>query len=277
MKSNKKLKIVLLIAILAIVAAGFSSWYFLIKKPYDNAVSAFNDAAAKVNEKNREIDEAINSAKEVLNTGSPVYDETTINDLTVAISEANLAKREIPKLPDETENIVKATKELSDPLDYSDVISNIDIKKKALENSVKQMMQITNPSGDFIIQRLQGIEGISSCQAVTEDHDPNGMLNKQGGYTSATYFSSPWINQDEVYGNDVVDKGTECGGGIEVYPTVEDAEKRNLYLSSFDGSGFLNPGSHVVLGTIVIRTSSKLTATQQNDLTQKIVCRLLSL
>ena len=65
MKSNKKLKIALLIAILAIVAAGFSSWYFLIKKPYDNAVSAFNDEAAKVNEKIRFFVLAINSAKEV--------------------------------------------------------------------------------------------------------------------------------------------------------------------------------------------------------------------
>ncbi|RGC24774.1 hypothetical protein DWX41_21200, partial [Hungatella hathewayi] len=55
------------------------------------------------------------------------------------------------------------------------------------------------------------------------------------------------------------------------------AEKRNTYLSAFDGAGMLNPGSHTVLGTIVIRTSDKLTATQQNEFTQKISDKLLEL
>jgi hypothetical protein len=39
----------------------------------------------------------------------------------------------------------------------------------------------------------------------------------------------------------------------------------------------LNPGSHTVLGTIVIRTSSLLTATQQNELTQVISGKLLEI
>lgn len=41
------------------------------------------------------------------------------------------------------------------------------------------MKQITNPNEDFVIQRLKGIPNISGYQAVTEDHDPNGNLNKQ--------------------------------------------------------------------------------------------------
>ena len=162
-------------------------------------------------------------------------------------------------------------------MDYSSHITNITEKKAALEDSIQQMKQITNPTGDFVIQRLQGIDGISACQAVTEDHDPNGNLNKQGGYTAAIYFSSPWINQDEVYGNDIVEKGTDGGGCVEVYASVEDAESRNTYLSAFDGTGFLNPGSHEVLGTTVIRTSATLTATQQNTLTQAISDKLLEL
>lgn len=273
-KTSWKL-IVLVIVIIAIIVAGICFWYFQIKKPHDTAVSKFNVAAEQVNIANDELDNTISSAQAVLNSGEPAYDEAVINAITVAISEAEQEKRIIPALPDKTSDIKTATEKLVLPLDYTSAISNINEKKDALENSIKQMTQITNPSEEFVILRLQNIDNISACQAVTEEHDPNGNLNKQGGYTAAVYFSSPLINQDEVYGNDIIDKGTDCGGCIEVYPTAIDAENRNTYLSSFDGAGILNSGSHTILGTIIIRTSSKLTATQQNELTQAISDRLL--
>lgn len=278
MKKIKRSKLVLIIvAILVVTIVGVCFWYFQYKKPHDEAVASFNNAVKDVKTKNSELETVINGAQAILDAGERPYDEATINNLTVAISDAGLAKRKVPKLPSKTEDILSATGELLKPLDYSSVIANITDTKTAFENSIKQMKQITNPTGDFVVQRLQGIDGISACQAVTEDHDPNGNLNKQGGYTAAIYFSSPWINQDDVYGNDIVDKGTDCGGCIEVYSTAEEANTRNAYLSSFDGAGMLNPGSHTVLGTIVIRTSKNLTATQQNDLTQKITDNLLTL
>lgn len=275
-KKTSKLWI-LIIIIIAIFAAGICYWYFQIKKPHDTAISNFNTASEQVEKKNQELDTAIYSAQAILDANEPAYDEATINDVTTAISDAELEKREIPELPDKTDEIIASTAELLKPLDYSSYINNINEKKALLENSIKQMKQITNPSGDFIIQRLQGIENISAYQAVTEEHDPNGNLNKQGGYTSAIYFSSPLINQSEILGNDIVDKGTECGGCIEVYSSTDDANARNTYLAAFDTAGILNSGSHTVLGTIVIRTSPKLTATQQADLTQAISNKLLEL
>lgn len=277
--TNKKaLKVcILLIIAIIILITGICYWYFQIKKPHDTAVSEFNTAVKQVEQKNQELDSTIQSAQTVLDAGEPVYDKATINDVTTAISEAGLEKRETPKLPGKTDEIIAVTSELLKPLDYTSAINNINEKKSALENSIKQMKQITNPSGDFIVQRLQGIENISACQAVTEDHDPNGNLNKQGGYTSAIYFSSPLINQDEIVGNDIVNKGTDCGGCVEVYSSLNDAEARNTYLAAFDTAGILNSGSHTLLGTIVIRTSQKLTATQQNELTQTISNNLLEL
>ena len=50
------------------------------------------------------------------------------------------------------------------------------------------MRQITAPTESFVIQRIADVEGISGVQAVTEDHDPNGNLNKAGGYTACIYF-----------------------------------------------------------------------------------------
>ena len=132
------------------------------------------------------------------------------------------------------------------------------------------MKQVTNPSEAFVIERLQGIEGIGDISAVTEDNDPNGQLGKAGGYTATVYFTSPLVNQGDVIGSTVIEKGCDGGGAIEVYATVEDANKRNDYLGAFDG-GIFSSGSHNVVGTVLVRTSDKLTASQQKELEAAII------
>lgn len=274
---KKKKTLLGLIAAIAIIVIGICVWYFQVKKPHDLAETKFNAAVKEVEAKNTELTSAMNDAQKILNKKEAVYDNTTKEAFITALSDAKAAQRKIPDLPKKTSDINAETKKLSEPLDYSSVINAISEKQTAYQNSVLQMKQITNPNEDFVIQRLKGIPNISGYQAVTEDHDPNGNLNKQGGYTSTVYFSTPLIDQSSVYGNDIVDKGTECGGAIEVYASEEDAEKRDSYLASFDGAGMLNSGSHKVLGTIVIRTSTKLTATQQNEFTNNITNKLLEL
>ncbi len=274
---KKKKTLLGLIAVVVIIAIGIGVWYFQVKKPHDLAEAKFNAAAKEVEAKNTELTSAMNDAQKILDKKETVYDNTTKEAFITALSDAKAAQRKIPDLPKKTADINTETKKLSEPLDYSSVINDISEKQTTYQNSVLQMKQITNPNEDFITQRLKGIPNISGYQAVTEDHDPNGNLNKQGGYTSTVYFSTPLIDQSSVYGNDIVDKGTECGGAIEVYASEEDAEKRDSYLASFDGAGMLNSGSHKVLGTIVIRTSTKLTATQQNEFTNNITNKLLEL
>lgn len=274
---KKKKALLGLIAAIAIIVIGICVWYFQMKNPHDLAETKFNAAVKEVEAKNTELTSAMNDAQKILDKKEAVYDNTTKEAFITALSDAKAAQRKIPDLPKKTADINAETKKLSEPLDYSSVINAISEKQTAYQNSVLQMKQITNPNEDFVIQRLKGIPNISGYQAVTEDHDPNGNLNKQGGYTSTVYFSTPLIDQSSVYGNDIVDKGTECGGAIEVYASEEDAEKRDSYLASFDGAGMLNSGSHKVLGTIVIRTSTKLTATQQNEFTNNITNKLLEL
>ena len=58
--------------------------------------------------------------------------------------------------------------------------------------------------------------------------------------------------------------------------TIEEAENRNSYLSSFDG-GIFASGSHNTLGTIVVRTSNELTASQQKELEAKLINSLIEL
>jgi hypothetical protein len=125
-----------------------------------------------------------------------------------------------------------------------------------------------NPSIEDVSDAIDSIDHITSIEIVTEDNDPNGQLGKQGGYTGMLFFI-----YDLVEGNteeSAIEAGTDGGGSIEVYATVDDAEKRNSYLSVFDGTIF-SSGSHTVLGTLVIRTSNQLTASQQQVLETAII------
>ena len=121
---------------------------------------------------------------------------------------------------------------------------------------------LNNPTQQYVIQCLEKVPGILEIEAVTEDTDPMNNLNKPGWYTAHIYFSYQLVNQEDVYGENLIDKGTVAGGSIEVYKTKSDATERNEYLSAFDG-GVLSSGSHTVVGTCVVRTSNELTATQQ--------------
>lgn len=78
------------------------------------------------------------------------------------------------------------------------------------------------------------------------------------------------------YSDVLIDKGTDAGGAIEVYENVEDAEKRRDYLATYDGTIYAN-GTHTVIGTVLVRTSNKLTATQQKELEQKVIDALTRL
>ena len=148
---------------------------------------------------------------------------------------------------------------------YDTQIVHLSKSTAALEASIRQMQQLTNPGEAFVINRIKDLPGVRGVQAVTENNDPNGNLNKQGGYTSTVYLASTLVDQARVFGRDIVDRGTEAGGAVEVYKTVDDAQARDTYLAAFDG-GILSSGSHRVVGTLVIRTSDRLTATQQKNL-----------
>ena len=169
--------------------------------------------------------------------------------------------------------------ETPEAVNYSEILSLLQEAHKNYENSIKSLKQITAPSDEFVMSRLQSIDTIMGMEAVTEDHDPNGHLNKAGGYIGTVYFRDSRIKKADLYlsGDEtIIDIGTDGGGAIEIYPDAEGAEKRNDYLATWDGTIF-DSGSHVVYGTIVIRTSTYLTATQQKELTEKILNALIEI
>ena len=132
------------------------------------------------------------------------------------------------------------------------------------------LRSITNPTGAWVSEKLRGAKEIDQVKAVTDDNDPNGMLGKEGGYSSCTYFTTRIFDSGAVKGSDPVEKGTDGGGSVEVYPTLEAARARCEYLSGFDGS-ILYSGSYALVGTMVVRTSCLLSDEAQYVLTNSIV------
>ena len=131
------------------------------------------------------------------------------------------------------------------------------------------------PSADFLIQRLSTISTVIEAKACTEETDGNKLLHKPNGYQDAVYFHDSQV-EDLHRDGDVVDDGTSGGGSVEVFPSAKAAKKRNEYLACFDGTGILDPGSHEVFGTCVIRTSKYLTASQQANLTAAIKAAIIA-
>ena len=265
-----------IISLIVLLCFGIG-YYVLVISPHQRAVKSFNEVTAKIQKENSSLEETIKVSKELLSSKDKPLDENLTVELKNEVSTAEKKKQVIPKIKKKTSDINKQVKSLKKPINYSTEIKNLKDKNQKYSTSVKQLKQITNPSNTFVESRLKEIDTISDVQSATEDNDPNQGLNKQGSYTAAVYFSDNEVT-NPVAGADLVAKGTDAGGCVEVYKTVEDAKKRNDYLSAFDGlPTVINPGSHYVYGTVVIRVAASLPAYQPNALTQKIYEKLIEI
>ena len=180
-------------------------------------------------------------------------------------------------MPSGIDNINAATEELKNT-SFDDKTQALKDAETALSNSIEQRKLVTAPSEAFVIERLRGIDGVGEIAALTEETDNNGLLGKAGTYYAKIDFASPWIKDPySIYsGRSVAENSTSGGGSVEVFETEELAQKRNDYLAVFDG-GWLSSGSHKILGTLVVRTSNELTASQQKQLEANIIAALTRL
>lgn len=267
---------------------------------YNMKVSAFNEVATQVNEANSKLQGSINAAQDAINKGEEPFDENTLTELKTAMSDASSAKKgdaeilssletlsvseemkskELKEIEEKATAEIENVKAMTIPStpevpDYSEFEQAVQEKLKAYENSIQGMKQVTAPTDEFVMERLQRIETITEMDAVTPDHDPNGQLNKQGGYIGCIYFEDTQVDRSKLYIKDgkdnVIDIGTDGGGAIEIFKTAEEAATRDTYLGSFDGMGMLASGSHYLVGTCLVRTSNELNGTQQLELTEQI-------
>lgn len=266
---------------------------------YNNAIEPYNEAVGVIEEANAELQKVIDTAQKSIDAGESPFDEETLTALKEAMASGTSAKIGVPdslaaygamEVPEDAKkaDLEALTEEANTKLaeieeatipetpvapDYSEVQKSITDATSVYQDSIQSLKQVTAPEDIFVMERLQGIETITAIDAVTEEHDPNNQLNKQGGYIGCVYFADTQVDRSKLYieeGKDnVIDVGTIGGGAVEIFKTVKEAETRNAYLGGFDGTGF-SSGSHYVIGTCIIRTSDNLTGTQQTELTEKI-------
>ncbi len=272
---------------------------------YNKDVKLYNDAVDGIIEANKSFNDVINGAQASIDKGEKPYDENTETNLKNGIVSAN---KKIVSVPDKIEELSTATvdeawdkgkledfisdtnsdtsalskKKVPAPPsipDYSGAISELNALKKAYEDSIQGLKQITAPTDDFVTKRLQRVDTILAMAAVTEDHDPNGKLNKQGGYIGCIYFRDSRIDKKTITnteaGDDVIEIGTEGGGAVEIFKTEDEAIARDKYLEWTQGiSGTAR--SHYVRGTCVIRTSEHLKGSEQIALTDAVTNALIA-
>ena len=237
------------------------------------ATDAFNKECERLRAEMKTLRTLIDECHELANSGEEPYDPGMKSDLETSANVAITRIRELPEIPSERKKIIAATKEL-EKISYESSITELSTKISEFKNAVKIKERITNPSEEYVLDVLKMVCGIRSCAAVTEENDPDGQLHKAVGCTSAVFFEYDEVDQTEVKGDTLLGKCTDAGGLIEIYDTVENAEKRNDYLKESDGTGD-SSGSHTVLGTMVIRTSGQLTPMQQNELEYAIIQEFL--
>ena len=281
--------------------------YNTAAEAYNESIKPFNEAVEQIETANSGLQDVLDTAQEVINKGEEPYDAETLEGLKTALAEAGGAKVSVPaeleaidvlSVPegakkDDLEALIeqatagaeeiseKTVPDLPEIPDYADSIKAVEASQTTYENSIQSLKQITAPSDDFVMERLQRVDTITAMDGVTEDHDPNGQLNKQGGYIGCIYFTDTQVDRSQLYIEDgkdnVIDIGTDGGGAIEIFATADEANVRNNYLAGFDGMGAFSSGSHYVEGTCIIRTSNYLNGTQQKELTEKITQALIAI
>jgi len=269
---NKKLLIgIISAAVVLLTVSGVLVYNALL--PRINATKEFNAVVKLVEQKNSELEKAIVKSEELIAKKQPLLDETLVSKLENSISDTKAVKITDFKKPKTVEEIISRSAELN-KVDYSTAIQKLSENHTALEINAKRYQLVNHPTEAYVIQCLKTIPEITGISAVTEDNDPNGNLNKPGGYTSTVYFSHEKLKLDKfIYGDTLIEQGTDAGGAIEVYTCVEDAVKRRDYLAVFDGS-ITASGTHTVIGTVLVRTSNELTASQQKEFEAKLITAL---
>lgn len=136
-----------------------------------------------------------------------------------------------------------------------------------LENNAISITDVSedvfyNPSETYIKGILKEIPGILEIEEATSTTDVNNLLDKE--CSSVIFFTYEKVDQNSFKDDKITPtaKGTDGGGCIEVFFNLEDAKSR---ISTLKMTKLLAGGSYRY-GTVVIRTSCKLSSSEQKEL-----------
>ena len=234
-------------------------------KNLERATDDFNRTCEAVEENNTMIRDSISELQALMRSGEEPLDPSLIDSAKSLIKEARSQIVRIPEMPTTTETIRSATESLMTFSNPKFILDKLETAYNLLDTSIQQLKQVTNPTPQFVKHRLVGVPNIRSVKIVTEEDDPEGLLNEPDGYSNAIYFTSDLVPSKSQKSDNV-----KAGGAIEIYETEEEANKRNEELSTLDGTGMFSGASHSVLGTMVIRISDKMAPSRIKKMEQDI-------
>ena len=210
-----KKKIIGIAAVIAALAAGvflYTVWnakqaagtavsaFNTAVQEYNESIAPYNEAAAGIADANGKLQAVLDEAQAVLDKGEQAYEPDTMDELESSIQSASKAFAEVPAQidPFEERNVPgsfsKNELALVQP-DFTDEIESVRSAQKKYEDSVQKLANITAPSDSFVKERLERIETVVQAEAVTADHDPNGLLGTESGYTGCVYFLDERIDR----------------------------------------------------------------------------------
>lgn len=236
-----------IVVIVALALFAFISIYYIDDGKYQKYLNNYSNVINNYN----------NTVKEYNELASSLY----LNNIDIIDKNIDLLNEQVLMNEVSKKNVKSKCKYIEEEL-----INLID-KYASLQN-------INHPSEEQILNALYNIEEITDICPVSKDNDPNGLLNKEKGYYSCIYFKDEAVDQSIIPGNTTIEKGTDCGGAIELFNNSNDALERCNYLEQFDDT-LLYSGSHEILGTIIIRTSYLLSSDDQLKLTNNIIQEIL--
>jgi len=206
---------------------------------YNSTVLNYNEKANKIIAANKELTGVIEEAQALIDCGDTPYESETMTTLNNTLKNSRNSICETPNIYEkktaleldeslnkslaskiseaneslnvERSEIVSATSEVGEESaglsvpDYSKIIAEIKDEEELLENSYTIQKQITNPTQDFVLAKINNVENIANVVCATEENDPNGKLGKDGGYTAQIYFSSPLLGTETIAGDKLID------------------------------------------------------------------------
>lgn len=318
---SKKAIIMIIASVVAVIGALIAVYFSYIKPEHEKAIEIYSKTLLEYNvtlsnydamcekfqKENDKLQAEITDLQDTITYGGEPYDKNMTVLANDAINQGKIAVQELPVLNFERntkqaedfffievnsisdqdkivkEKIEKLNKLIAETKipDYTVVIDGINLAQTNLENSIKQLIQVTAPAESFVLGRVMEIKeaaGMIDVIALTEDTDPENLIGKNGWYTSKIIFRHKDVKH---YGLDnglktLSEIGNPAGGCIETYATVEDAERRDDELTDMEGT-VRSPGAHFVCGTMVVRVSEDMKTSTQKILLEMIVDALLRL
>ena len=205
-------------------AAGAVEAYNAAVQEYNKSISAYNEAASGITEANDKLQKALDAAKTVLDKGEAAYEPDTQDQLESAVQKAKKSFVEAPvqidpleekKVPGsfnakdlelaqhEAETALQAVEEAKGKIpetpevpDYAKELEAVQTAQKKYEDSVQKLANITAPSDSFVRERIERIGTVVEAEAVTAEHDPNGLLGQNGGYIGCVYFLDERVDRN---------------------------------------------------------------------------------